>query len=997
MKTLTAAALAEIAKPFGVEPITIVEIEWEVGSVSRYADKSIQGIDGKILTVSPINTVMNLGNAESVEATISLDDTDGSIKAILDTVDVHKKTAVLYQYYGGLSDLDDKFVIFSGKISTPFSWGENDREIEFTIINQIESYEVGFSPEEGQLDFVSEDFIGVPWPLVFGSCVHVPAQKVKQVGQAKLLDVLARHDPSLDWKIQRIEEAYQWEQFLFKFWELVDVGATSLAPAAQLILDTLVILIVQLNAKLNEIVARQVLLDKAKLDAQKNPKNVFFRNNLRVHQQAIENLGKQAGILKLQKDSIEEQVKLLEFEIELRNRAAKEQVTAYNAMRSLYVKYLDAHKELCEQKRFERTTLRVQEAERAGFPDLTPTDVVIRGVRMRVQFDHSDGTMDILELPIDRYQNLAVQTWASDDEPCSGITDIDGIDMFRLSAASPPNLEGMYLLLKKRGTDDTDGCKDRHIVKVRKQVGQKVYFDLVPYDSGGTGRNRGTNVDDIVRGITSSTFVPGPLGNPIPSSFFTGDFDQSVWVTQEGQAVLDILALTGPVDKDDLENIAKLVTLRPKDEALTGLVIVAPTKREVYTIIGEDVDEVVAASGIIPDSWFNDYCIPYEEVPNNMFWSANSGSSIIPAGPDCEIYIANILPSTIHAVHAYRTNEDGERYLAPVPSRYYIKNLSANLGMYDVTALTFPRALTSIAGENWESEVYVTLTSSIGPNVVDIIEWLIDTYTDKSADASNFAAVKAKFKSGSDELYPAHFAIFERPNVLQEIQRIAWEARCAIYLRNDKFYLKYLAEEPVSDDTITESSIETKSLVVNYTATEDLVTRLIATYDRNYLPLEPGQKQPKYVLRHNVAKYGLQSTVEHFHIYNIPELVLKSATFWLIRRSNTWKKVAFNTFHTKIRLDALDTLTLNLASSFFSDSAIKTVLESVTYDSGSNSISIQAHTGIRTGEMSQYPYFWPAASTDEFPTLGEISLGYAGGYGPGQGVMGTIDDCPPEP
>lgn len=997
MKTLTAAALAEIAKPFGVEPITIVEIEWEPGSVSRYADKAIQGIDGKILSVSPINTVVNLENAESTEALVLLDDTDGSIKAILDTIDVHKKTAVLYQYYGGLSDLDDKFIIFSGKISTPFSWGENDREIQFTIINQIESFEVGFSPEEGQLDFVSEDYIGTPWPLVFGSCVHVPAQKVKQVGQAKLLDTLARHDPSLEWKLQRIEQAYQWEEFLFKFWGLVDVGAQSLAPAAQLILDTLVIAIVQLNAKLNEIVARQVLLDKAKVQAQRNPKDVFHRNNIRVHQQAIENLGLQAAVLKAQKEAVEEQVKLLEFELELREKAAKEQVTAYNAMRSLYSKYLDAHKELCEQKRFERTTLRVQEAERAGFPDATPTDVVIRGVRLRVQFDHTDGTMDILEFPVDRYQNLAVQTWAPDDEPCSGITDIDGMDMFRLSSANPPNLEGMYLLLKKRGTNDNDGCKDRHIVKVRKQDGQKVYFDLVPYDTQGTGQNRNISVDDIVKGITSSTFVPGPLGNPIPTTFFTGEFDQSIWTTPTGQAVLDILALTGPVDKDDLENIAKLVVSIPKDEALAGLVIAAPTKRETYTIIGEDVEEVVAASGLIPDAWFNDYCITYEEVPNSLFWSANAGSSIIPAGPDCEIYIANILPSTIHAVHAYRTNDDGERYLAPVPSRYYIKNLAANLGTYTVTALTFPRALTNIAGEGWEDDVYVTLTSTVGPNVVDIIEWLIDTYTDKSADASNFAAVKAKFKSGSDELYPAHFALFDRPNVLREIQRIAWEARCAIYLRNDKFYLKYLAEEPSSDDTVTEADIESKTLTVSYTSTEEIVTRLIATYNRNYLPLEAGQKQPKYVLRHNVAKYGLQSTTEHFHIYNIPELVLKSATFWLIRRSNTWKKVSFNLFHTKLRLDALDTLTVNLLNAFFADSAIKTVLEAVTYDSAENSISILAHTGIRTGEMSQYEYFWPAGSTAEFPTLGEIELGFAGGYGPGQGVMGTINDCPPEP
>lgn len=47
MKTLTANAQAEIAKAYGTEPISIVEIIWESGGSSFYADRLIDGIPAK--------------------------------------------------------------------------------------------------------------------------------------------------------------------------------------------------------------------------------------------------------------------------------------------------------------------------------------------------------------------------------------------------------------------------------------------------------------------------------------------------------------------------------------------------------------------------------------------------------------------------------------------------------------------------------------------------------------------------------------------------------------------------------------------------------------------------------------------------------------------------------------------------------------------------------------------------------------------------------------
>lgn len=1000
MKTLTANALAEIAKRFGTEPLCIVEIEWNVGSVSQYADKDVLGIDGKILSVSPISNFLPVENEQGAEVSVTLDDTDGLIKTILDTTNVHKRNATVYQYYGGLVDAD-KFTVFKGKISTPFSWGENDRQIELTVTTEIENYEVGFSPEEGQLSFVSEDFVGQPWPLGFGRVVHVPAKKVKQLGQAKLLDLLCKHDPILEWKLEQIEDAYQVEQFMFRFWKLVQIGANNIAPDVEWILTEYIKAIIEEDIILTQIVVIQLQIKHLTLVVQQFPRSILPRLFLRASRDELQQLARLSHIKALNKEYLEDLCERARFEYDIKKKALSEQIKHHNRMRELYGQYVDIEKELCEQKRCELSTVRVQEAEKAGFPDVTPVDAIIKQVRFRVQFNHANNTMDILACPIDRYQDLRVQDWTVDDEPCSSIPTLDGMDMFRLELTNPPNLEGMYLLLKKAGTDDEDGCRDRHIVKVRKHKGQKVYYTLVEWDRQGVGENRGYDLDAILRGLEEDLeLVPGPLGTAVPAGLFTGAFNKDKWLLTQSQRLLDILQYIGqPLNREEFRNLAKLVFLADKDKISDQLIIVNPTVRDIYTIVGPDVAEVVAASGSVPRQWLDDYCIPYEEIPKTLFFEAEAGTSIFPKGPDCEIYIANILPSTIHAVHAYRTNDDNERFLAPVPSRYYVKNESANLTGYTVTALTFPRSLKNIPGERWENEVYVTYTSSEGPNVVDILDWLATTYTDKTPNAASFAAVKADLQSGGQDLYPCDFVLFDRPNVLTEMNRIAWESRLSLLVSGDEFFLKYLSKEPSVDDTIDESDIETKTLQIEYTSTENLATRIIATYNKSYLPLEPGERQPKHVLRHNVKQYGLHSVTEHFHTFTNSNLVLKSATFWMIRRSNTWKRVRFRTFHTKIRFDTFDTVDLQLANKFVSNANVKGVIVEAVYDPSQNAIDLVIDPGIKVGEMDQYIHFWPALEdpTLVFPTAAEISLGYAGGFGPGQNVTGTIDDCPPEP
>ena len=167
-----------MAQRYGNEPVTIVEVDWIVGQTASYADRTVGSIPGRIIEVGELDDAINLsGNADSQQLTLVLDDTDGTIKTILDAHDVHKRDARVYQYFTGLS-LTDKFLLFAGKITSPITWNERDRTVTVTVLSQLEDREVGFSAEEGQFEYLPAEMVSKPWPLIFGTVINNPCLPV---------------------------------------------------------------------------------------------------------------------------------------------------------------------------------------------------------------------------------------------------------------------------------------------------------------------------------------------------------------------------------------------------------------------------------------------------------------------------------------------------------------------------------------------------------------------------------------------------------------------------------------------------------------------------------------------------------------------------------------------------------------------------------------------------------------------------------------------------
>lgn len=745
MRTMTAAALAEIALKLGTEPVIVIDIEWtEGGNVSRYGDiaSPANRVIGNIQEVAGLDNVITISGVtqgttgESAQVSVTLSDVDGSIKNVLDQTDVHKRSAWVYQWFPNL-DFSDRFLLFKGQVSSPIEWHEGDRTVRLDIINQLEDAEIGFSAEEANIDFVPDDLVGVAWPLVFGTVIHVPALRMRTPFKGILQTGFGIHDFTIACKLDQINKMCC--PLIFTGWRITR------GPAP------------------------------------------FFSGIVTA------TYAPEPGCVCRR----EAQIATWETEIAL-------------------------------QSSFQKGSIEIIGGDKFPQGQLLTLDICGATVK---------GTFSGTTFSVSRY-----------------------IHPKATELACPPSRSFL-------------GCGVREL----------------PEGQGGTAiaNDRFNTRDDSNISGQNAVAV-----NPQCSGSSAGDRNNIGW---------DYLATFPTAD---------------------------------------------------------------------FFW-AEPSCEVFLAGDEEIVYVANILPSTILRVAAFRTFENGVRELVTIPASLYTSRISDFNG-YMVTEIVLTQLL-SRRDEGWDDDIFISQTSSVGPNTVDIIEWIIGKYTSFTTDAASFADVKTKIDN-----YPSSFALLDRRNVLDVLRDIAFQARCALYLRNDEFTIRYLSEEPSSDFTIIEDDVMPKTMIMTHTETEELVTKFVATWRSDLAIEEPN----KTILRYNVKRYGTQEREFDFFIYNIAELVEKSATFWLIRMANTWRKLSFRTPITKLQSEVFDVASVTLPD--FSPNTIKCLVEKATYDSDSKEIEFQLWTPVRSGEQSQFVFAWPSQIdvSTIWPTLEDQNLGNAGGSGP---------------
>jgi hypothetical protein len=394
------------------------------------------------------------------------------------------------------------------------------------------------------------------------------------------------------------------------------------------------------------------------------------------------------------------------------------------------------------------------------------------------------------------------------------------------------------------------------------------------------------------------------------------------------------------------------------------------------------VIHVINTANDVLDS-VNDAPIPQQ------FW-AEPGATVRIASDEPITYIVSIVPGTVLAVKAYK-DLSGVRRLVDVPADYYeVRNVT--YGSVQTVQIVTVKPLSSYKDEDWTDDLYVTFESSVGPDLIDILVYLIEHYTDLAYDSISFEATRIKLTP-----FPANFPLLDRRNAVEVLRDIAFQARCALWISNGKFYIRYLPTEPSSDDTITESDIDAeKGISVELAGTENLVTKMKVAWRMSWSPgvtdREKDKSEKTVILRHNVGRYGVQEAEYSWFIYNQPDIVYKCATFWLIRKSNTWKRVSFSALLHKLNLEAFDCVTLDFDQDYVSDGPIKAIVEEATYNSDTNLIDFRCLVPVKAGQMTKYQWFWPAGLPISltWPPPDEIVAGDAGGDGEGMDAGGAL-------
>lgn len=739
----------------GTEIIVVLEIFWTdrsdlsiqtfpapASATPRtwYADRDIAGapeVVSNILTFSSVDAAVQVsqgGQSKSVKAT--LDDTDGTVKAIYNENDIHKTPVRVWFWVEGTDFATKKFPIFLGQINTPIVWNEGKRTFDFQIVNRIEDAEVGLSLEEGEFDALPEELIGKTLPLCFGTTINVPALKVVPTISGVLQNGVGIKDFTLGGRIA-----------------LADLITCPQTPIGY-----------------------------------------------KCH-----------GAYPLVTCVI-----------------AYEQDQNCLQARCLELEYLQLS--LTEQSAFEFGTITIFNGER--FP---------QGIELTLN--------------------------------------ING---------------GLF-----------------------------------------TGEFKGTNTDPI------NVFSIQSRQHP--------DYDPA----------------TGSVFKDPVQNAL--------DSACPGSNFQAADSNFTDTIHGPQ--------------WtgMRDSRISWENFRNaakaNFFW-AQGGSTVTVEDLREIIYVANIVPSTIHSVKALRTL-NGNDFLLTVPDDFYEVRQTDYNG-YDVMEIVFQRPLSSEdidTGGGWNDTIYITQTSSVGPNTVAILEWIIETYTDYAIDSTSFDDVRAKI-----EVYPMDFPLLTRPGLLAILQKISRQARCALWQRDDTFFIKYLPEVPTPVAILNESDILRDNpeaggrgtLKIELTDTENLITKQTAEWKKDYGPFT--QEKNRLILRHNAArqKYGTHDATTFYFTFAHLDLVKKSATFWMIRESNSWKRLVLQVPLKYTLLEPFDAVTVNLPD--VATGSFLGIVERAVLDSAGKHIDLELWTPIRSGEMTPYDFAFPAGISEHalFPTLEARDAGLAG-------------------
>lgn len=335
-------------------------------------------------------------------------------------------------------------------------------------------------------------------------------------------------------------------------------------------------------------------------------------------------------------------------------------------------------------------------------------------------------------------------------------------------------------------------------------------------------------------------------------------------------------------------------------------------------------------------------------------------------------YIASV--GAINVLNVWAKSKYGR---AVVPRNWYTVNY-VQYGSLIATQIIFPTPITSYPGEWQDGDIEIDATSALSSNTVDIMAWAIQNFSTLEIDADSFAYVRAKV-----DAFRANFVLTSRKDVVTFLKDVAFQSRCAIWINDRKFFLRFLPEEINPVEEISDDDVELSSIVVTATDTERLVTKFTALWRANQNQAEDN----KIIFRYNLRKYGTVEEEYSFYIYNQYEPVSVAAQFWMIRKANTWKRISCKVLLHKLRIETFDPVLFNFSESLVAVGEVVGIIERATFDPDDDSISLEAWLPVRLGEMHKYEYAFPYDVQVIYPQLSDPNIVTGNPY---EGALGVL-------
>lgn len=196
---------------------------------------------------------------------------------------------------------------------------------------------------------------------------------------------------------------------------------------------------------------------------------------------------------------------------------------------------------------------------------------------------------------------------------------------------------------------------------------------------------------------------------------------------------------------------------------------------------------------------------------------------------------------------------------------------------------------------------------------IDVIEELLDSNTSIKPDRTSFDVARSRVsvRLNRDENIPFGCVIPTGTNVIETCNRIAWQCKCFLNIRNNVAYIKYLAYK---DDVVPLNDLDEEGITVGTTRIEELVNSYVVSYNQ-HSELVSFEKQwfetnidsPVTLSRRNndtIEDFGKFEQSVDFIASRDPEWIGTVMDYWLLRNGYIWKTFNY--------IGYLDTLKLEL-------------------------------------------------------------------------------------